>query len=64
MKFDALSVQAPLSLLTSAPGAPIDLADDELEAFAESIKFASCLPRSLLAETIMARAFETVGSDT
>ena len=64
VKFDALSVQAPLSLLTSAPGAPIDLADDELEAFAESIKFASCLPRSLLAETIMARAFETVGSDT
>ena len=58
VKFDALSVQAPASLLESAPGTWITLTDDELAVFAETIKFSSCLPKSLLAETVVARAFE------
>ena len=58
VKFDALSVQAPASLLESAPGTWITLTDDELAVFAETIKFSACLPRNLLAETVTARAFE------
>ena len=58
VKFDALSVQAPASLLESAPGTWIALTDDELAVFAETIKFSACLPRNLLAETVVARAFE------
>ena len=58
VKFDALSVQAPASLLESAPGTWITLTDDELAVFAETIKFSSYLPKSLLAETVVARAFE------
>ena len=58
VKFDALSVQAPASLLESAPGTWMTLTDDELAVFAETIKFSVCLPRNLLAETVVARAFE------
>lgn len=58
VKFDALSVQAPASMLTPVSSTQFELSDDELGAFAESIKFSSCLPRSLLAETIRAREFE------
>ena len=58
VKFDALSVQAPMSLLAPAPGKLIELSDDELGVFAETIKFSSCLPPGLLAETVTARAFE------
>ena len=58
VKFDALSVQAPASLLVPAQGERLELTDDELSVFAETIKFSSCLPRSLLAETVVARAFE------
>lgn len=58
VKFDALSVLAPLSY--SAPGSweRIELSDDELHAFAESVKFSACLPRSLLEQTVVARSFE------
>jgi ATP-dependent Lhr-like helicase len=58
VKFDALSVHAPSSMLTPVLSTRFELSDDELGAFAESIKFSSCLPRSLLAETIGAREFE------
>ena len=60
VKVDALSFQAPASLLESARGTAIMLTDDELAAFAETIKFSSCLPRSLITETIVSRAFEVV----
>lgn len=59
VKFDALSVQAPLALLEPASGSLVDLTDDELGTFAEGIKFAVCLPRTLLAETVKARSFDT-----
>jgi ATP-dependent Lhr-like helicase len=58
VKFDALSVQAPASLLTTAHGTRLELTNDDLSLFAETIKFSSCLPRSLLAETVVARSFE------
>lgn len=58
VKFDALSVQAPASLLAPAKGTRLELTDDELSVFEETIKFSSCLPRSLLGETVVARAFE------
>lgn len=61
VKFDALSVQAPASLLAQALGARFELTDDELSVIAEAIKFSSCLPRNLLAETVVARAFEVTG---
>ena len=55
-----LSVQAPASLLALPATAAIALTDDELSGFAETIKFSSCLPRTLLTETVVARAFEVV----
>ena len=60
VRFDALSVQAPEALLESAIGTKIPLTDNELAVFAETIKFSSCLPRTLLEETVTARAFEVV----
>lgn len=58
VRFDAISVQAPLSLLTPARTEPLVLTDDEISSFAESIKFSDCLPRNLLEQTIIARSFE------
>jgi ATP-dependent Lhr-like helicase len=60
VKFDALSVQAPVSLLACSAEEPIELSDDELSAFAEAVKFASCLPRTLLEATVVARSFDGV----
>jgi len=61
VKFDALSVQAPASLLNTVPASMFALSDEELLPFAETVKFSGCLPLDLLAETIIARAFEDVG---
>jgi ATP-dependent helicase Lhr and Lhr-like helicase len=58
VKFDALSIQAPAARLATDA---IVLTDDELAVFAEAIKFSDCLPRGLLAETVVARAFEAPG---
>jgi ATP-dependent Lhr-like helicase len=60
VRFDALSVHCPISLLSPAPAARLDLTDEELGTLAKGIKFSSCLPRSLLAETVTARAFEGI----
>lgn len=59
VKFDALSVQAPLAQLEPASGSVLDLTEDELGSFAEAIKFSACLPTTLLAETVKARSFDT-----
>jgi len=59
VRFDALSVQAPLALLEPAAGSMPDLTDDELGTFADAIKFSACLPRALLAETVKARSFDS-----
>lgn len=62
VRFDALSVRAPASaLLDNTPGFR-PLTESEVAKFAESIKFAECVPKHLLARTIVARYFEaTVG---
>lgn len=59
VKFDALSVQAPLAQLEPASGSVLDLTEDELGSFAEAIKFSACLPTTLLSETVKARSFDT-----
>jgi ATP-dependent Lhr-like helicase len=59
VRFDALSVQAPIAALTAALPEHLDLTDNELAAFHGSIKFADCLPRQLLSRAVVARNFET-----
>lgn len=58
VKFDAISIQAPATTFSSTAARCIALTDEELQAFAQSIKFSSCLPRDLLERTISERAFE------
>lgn len=64
VKFDALSVQAPAAaLIHNDHGAyAVQLTDSELANFAEGVKFASCVPSSLLGKTIVARLFAVSGS--
>jgi hypothetical protein len=50
-----MSVYAPASLLTEAAQRPLKLSDPEIVIFADSIKFAQCVPLGLLARTIVAR---------
>lgn len=59
VKFDALSVQAPAAALIPEGNedTPVRLTNEELERFAESVKFASCVPVDLLRKTIGARLF-------
>jgi len=58
VRFDALSVQAPVAALPATLPERIDLTGDELAAFHDSIKFADCVPRQLLSKTIISRHFE------
>ena len=59
VRFDAVSVHAPAALLIEPAPGPLTLTDIELATFAESVKFAECVPRGLLARTILAREFQT-----
>lgn len=63
IKFDALSVQAPLAALLHADtqAKTTQLTDEEIRSFAEGIKFASCVPSSLLHRTIASRMFPNSG---
>ena len=58
VRFDALSVQAPASLLIDAAPRQLTLSDAEIATFAESVKFAGCVPPVLLSRTILAKNFE------
>jgi ATP-dependent Lhr-like helicase len=58
VRFDALSVQAPPSLLTDAQDGQLSLTAEEIATFAESVKFAACVPMSLLIRTIIVRNFD------
>ncbi len=60
--FDPMSVQAPVGLMTDMPSGSMTLTDAEIATFAESIKFAACVPKRLLARTIIARNFEPTGA--
>ena len=57
-----MSLQAPAALLAAVPPGPLTLTDSEVATFAESIKFAACLPKQLLARAIVARNFEATGA--
>lgn len=59
VKFDALSVQAPVADLMRKGDSDTDIAltDDELRTFAEGIKFATCVPTHLLKRTVSSRFF-------
>ena len=59
IKFDALSVQSPVAALIPEgdSGTNLQLTDEELAAFAEGVKFASCVPTDLLSRTVCARLF-------
>ena len=59
IKFDALSVQAPAAALKPEGDGDMDvqLSEAELAAFAEGVKFASCVPTDLLSRTVCARLF-------
>lgn len=57
VRFDALSIQVSVEALEAATPERIDLTDDELAAFRESIKFADCVPLALLSRTIVERHF-------
>ena len=59
VRYDALSVQAPASVLTAATIDASSLTDDEIAEYGKAMKFSGCLPRDLLSETIVARVFET-----
>lgn len=61
LRFDAFCVHAPPSLLADAPLGQLTLKAAEIATFAESVKFAECVPRGLLTRTIVARNFQTTG---
>lgn len=64
VRFDALSVQAPVAALADPLPEDINLGDDELLAYRKSIKFSDCVPRQLLSRTIVARNFEVTRTDS
>ncbi len=60
VKFDALSVQAPLAALRAELGQKNKvwpLTSKEQASFAEGVKFSGCVPSKLLSRTILARNF-------
>ncbi|CAN7211656.1 DEAD/DEAH box helicase [Massilia sp. LjRoot122] len=59
VKFDALSIQAPVAALHIGlnQGLAIQLTPEEQATFAKSIKFATTVPSQLLRRTILARYF-------
>ena len=59
VRFDAMSVHASASLLADAAHRQLTLTAAEIATFAESVKFAECVPPELLERTILARNFET-----
>jgi hypothetical protein len=58
VRFDALSVQAPVSLLAAGMAGSVDLTQDELVVLGDSIKFSGCLAPALLLRTVIARNFD------
>jgi ATP-dependent helicase Lhr and Lhr-like helicase len=60
VKFDALSIEADPDALSASMPATIDLTDDEIATFRESVKFSECLPLRVLARVIVERNFEVL----
>jgi len=59
VRFDALSVQAPIVGVVADPAEPLALTAGEIAEFRAGVKFSECVPPELLARTIGAREFET-----
>jgi len=64
IRFDALSVMALVSTMPHVDPSGLQLTVEEIAIFAESIKFAECVPKNLLARTIGARFFEALAADS
>lgn len=60
VRFDAISVYAPAASLTEAAHKQLTLTGAEIGSFAETMKFAECVPLALLTRTILARNFENI----
>ncbi len=58
VRFDAMSIQTSISKLNIAQSNQLHLTEAEIAAFVDSIKFAECVPKSLLTRTIIHRNFE------
>ena len=58
IKFDALGVLAMPAMFEHSGSAFAELNADDLAIFSEAIKFAACLPPSLLAKSIQSRFFD------
>ena len=58
IKFDALGVQAMPAMFENSGKAFTELNAEELAIFSEAIKFADCVPTSLLTESIQSRFFD------
>ena len=58
IRFDAMSIYAPASQMADADQVELTFTDAEIKTFAESIKFADCVPKALLQRAIIARNFE------
>lgn len=58
VRFDSFSVYAPGAQLTDPEQGPLTFTNSEIANFAETIKFAECVPQYLLSRTIIARNFE------
>lgn len=58
IKFDAIGLQALPAMFEQTGHVFEELNKDELVIFSEAIKFASCLPTSLLSESIQSRFFD------
>ncbi len=59
VRFDAMSVDALPSLFAENKRDQINLTNEEIAVFAESIKFSECVPITLLIRTIVARNFDS-----
>lgn len=57
VRFDALSIHAPASLIRDAEIYSLILSDTEITNLSETIKFSACVPRNLLGRAIVAREF-------
>jgi ATP-dependent Lhr-like helicase len=58
IRFDAMSIQTPISKLNIPQKIVLRLTEADISEFAESIKFAECVPRSLLEKNIISRNYE------
>lgn len=59
IRFDALSVQAPLAAVSTLPPDGEALNAGELAEFQEAIKFTECLPSALVSRAVIARFFDS-----